>query len=96
MLGPFYANQNDAQIMKIVMQDRNGLRTLMKNGDLCIVDRGFRDVKTYLEEEGYRILMPALKRKRHQLTTKEANDSRLVTKVRWVVEAIHGTIGQKY
>ena len=77
----FYGTQNDAQIMKIVMQDPNGLRSLMKNGDLCIVDRGFRDVKTYLEEEGYRILMPALKGKRNQLTTKEANDSRLVTKV---------------
>lgn len=32
--------------------------------------------------------MPALKGKRPQLTTKEANSSRFVTKLRWIVEAI--------
>lgn len=40
--------------------------------------------------------MPALKGKRNQLSTKESNQSRFVTKVRWVVEAIHGIIKQKY
>lgn len=45
---------------------------------------------------GYKVLMPSLKGKRHQLTTAEANQSRRVTKIRWVVESIHGIIGQKY
>lgn len=40
--------------------------------------------------------MPALKGKRKQLTTLEANDSRFVTKLRWVVEAVHGIIGSKF
>lgn len=40
--------------------------------------------------------MPALKGKRPQLTTEEANESRKVTKVRWVVEAVHGAISQKF
>lgn len=40
--------------------------------------------------------MPALKGKRNQLTAKESNESRLVTKLRWVIEAVHGIIGQKY
>ena len=71
-------------------------KTLLKPGDICIVDRGFRDVASYLEERGYRVLMPALKGKRNQLTTAESNASRHVTKIRWVVEAIHGIIGQKY
>ena len=96
VLGPFCANQNDAQIMKIALEDPNGLQTLLKPGDICIVDRGFRDVTSYLEERGYRVLMPALKYKRNQLTTAESNASRHVTKIRWVVEAIHGIIGQKY
>ncbi|CAK9829657.1 hypothetical protein ANTRET_LOCUS6956 [Anthophora retusa] len=95
ILGPFYANQNDAEIMKITIQDSSGLQTLLKRGDICIVDRDFRDVKSYLEESGYKVLMPALKGKRSQLTTVESNASRQVTKVRWVVEAIHGSIGQK-
>ncbi|XP_076246511.1 uncharacterized protein LOC143186687 [Calliopsis andreniformis] len=96
MLGPFYANQNDAQIMKIVLQDPHGLQSLMKRGDICIVDRGFRDIQSHLEECGFQVLMPALKGKRNQLTTLESNTSRKVTKVRWVVKAIHGIIGQKY
>lgn len=40
--------------------------------------------------------MPALKGKRAQLTALESNQSRKVTKVRWVVEAVHGIIGRKY
>ena len=43
-----------------------------------------------------RELMPALKGKRNQLTTKEANQSRSVTKIRWSVESVHGIIKQKY
>ena len=40
--------------------------------------------------------MPAVNGKRKNLPTEEANLSRFVTKVRWVVEAIHGIIGQKF
>ena len=45
-------------------------------------------IQSYLEELGFQVLMPALKGKRR--------DARHVTKIRWVVEAIHGIIGQKY
>ncbi|XP_043287510.1 uncharacterized protein [Venturia canescens] len=96
MLGPYEANLNDAAIMKIVMSDPNGLIKLLKTGDMFVVDRGFRDVKEYLEELGFQVLMPALKGKRSQLTTTESNESRFVTKVRWVVEAVHGILKQKY
>ena len=40
--------------------------------------------------------MPALKGKRKQLSASEANESRFVTKFRWVVEAVHGQIGSKF
>ena len=49
-----------------------------------------------LRKQGYIVLMPALKGKRRQLTIVEANDSRKITKVGWVIEAIHEQIGQKY
>lgn len=94
--GPFPATMNDASIMEKVMKDPNGVRSLMKAGDICIVDRGFRDVVPYLESLGFHVLMPAMKGKRAQLTTKESNESRFVTKLRWVVEAIHGIIGQRF
>lgn len=40
--------------------------------------------------------MPALKGKRPNLSTTESNESRFVTKLRWVVKAVHGIIGKKY
>ncbi|XP_043264265.1 uncharacterized protein LOC122404392 [Colletes gigas] len=96
ILGPYYATQNDVSIMKEIMTESNGLCNLMKKGDIFILDRGFRDVKNMLTEQGYGVLMPALKGKRPQLSTTESNDSRFVTKLRWVVEAIHGILKQKY
>ena len=73
-----------------------GLKSILKKGDVFILDRGFRDIVSALESEGYKVLMPALKGKRNQLTVEESNASRLVTKVRWVVEAVQGIIGQKW
>lgn len=96
MEGPFYATQNDVQIMKILLDNPNGLQRIMRPGDICVVDRGFRDVVQQLEERNYKVFMPALKGQRAQLTTEEWNNSRWVTKVRWVVEAVHGILGQKY
>ena len=96
IMGPYFANQNDAQIMQQIIEDPNGLVTLLKDGDAFFVDRGFRDVQALLEEKKYKVYMPALKGKRNQLNTEESNRSRKVTLVRWVVEAIHGIIGMKY
>ncbi|KYN19763.1 hypothetical protein ALC57_07916, partial [Trachymyrmex cornetzi] len=87
---------NDAQILQYLLQQPDGLSELLERDDIFILDRGFRDVRAILEEKGFKVLMPALKGKKNQLTTAESNQSRLVTKVRWVVEAIHGIIGQKY
>lgn len=64
--------------------------------DVYVLDRGFRDVRKYLEEQRYTILMPALKGQRGQLTTEESNESGLVTKIRWVIEAIDGILEQKF
>ncbi|GAB1860852.1 SWIM-type domain-containing protein [Camponotus japonicus] len=96
MLGPYPANLNDAEILRSLLQDSNALCKLLKENDIIVLDRGFRDVKDELELKKIRVLMPALKGKRKQLTTKESNESRYVTKIRWAVEAVHGIIKQKY
>lgn len=96
VFGPYEATVNDATIMMEIFKDPSGLRSLLQKGDVFILDRGFRDVKNFLQSEGFVVLMPALKGKRKQLTTQEANDSRFVTKLRWVVEAVHGIIGSKF
>lgn len=96
VFGPFNANQNDAAILQKLLNETHGLSSILKEGDIFILDRGFRDIKEALENKGFKVLMPALRGKRAQLTTEESNESRLVTKIRWVVEAIHGCIAQKY
>ena len=67
--------------------DSDCLSRLLNSGDVFILDRGFRDCISDLNEHGYQTKMPALLGKNQkQLTTMEANESRLVTKLRYVVE----------
>ncbi|XP_058810622.1 uncharacterized protein LOC131675604 [Phymastichus coffea] len=94
--GPYEGTKNDAEIMKKVLADPNSVFRLMKEGDIMIVDRGFRNVVKLLEDKKFVVLMPALKGKRKQLPTAEANSSRIVTKLRWVIEAVHGQIKLKF
>ncbi|XP_074099024.1 uncharacterized protein LOC141527435 [Cotesia typhae] len=71
MRGPYTANMNDAEIMKVILNDPNGLIKLLKKDDIIVVERGFRDVIAHIEESGFKVLMSALKGKRNQLTTNE-------------------------
>ena len=86
--GPFNATVNYDTIIKILIEDLTGIKLILRPGDFCIVNRGFRDALQHLEDEGYNVLMPAFEGNRAQLTSEEANSSRFVTKVRWVVEAV--------
>lgn len=62
---------------------------------MVIVDRGFRDAVTFMEENGLQVHMPFyLPRGKKQHSTTEANISRMVTKVRWVVESANGKVKQ--
>ena len=55
-----------------------------------IVDGGFRDSIGSLEEAGFEVRMPVfLFAHQKQLSTTDANATRLVTKTRWTVEAYH-------
>ncbi len=61
--------------------------------DILIVDRGFRDVKEFLERIGLSVFYPSFKaRGESQLEDLEANKSRLVTKIRWVVEVVNARL----
>lgn len=82
--------------MKDLINDPNGVCKLTQPGDIFILDRGFREVVADLEAKGFKVLMPALKGKQKQLTAKQANESRFVPKVRWVVESIHGMMKKKF
>lgn len=49
MLGPYPANLNDAEILRILLQDSNALCKLLQENDILIFDHSFRDVKDELE-----------------------------------------------
>nr|XP_022290376.1 LOW QUALITY PROTEIN: uncharacterized protein LOC111102014 [Crassostrea virginica] len=95
-VGPYLADgkNNDAAILthmfKTNVQD---IQNWMHEEDIFVIDRGFRDAVSLLEEMGIRAEIPSfMKRGEKQLSTEDANLSRLVTKVRWVVESANSRI----
>ncbi|CAF4548779.1 unnamed protein product, partial [Rotaria magnacalcarata] len=90
LIGPFSGKSNDSTITKEILSTCANLQHLCQAGDVQIVDRGFRDVAEEFETLGYDVKMPGLLGKNDkQLNTTDANESRLVTKCRWVVESFH-------
>ena len=80
--GPFSATINDAKILELILKDDFELRNLIRKKDVMVLDRGFRDVIKHLEKEYELItLMPCCSLDK-QLTTYQANCTRMVTKIR--------------
>ena len=91
LLGPFYGKNSDSSITKEILRTCTDLSILCQDDDIQIVDRGFRDVAAEFEAFGYDMKMPGLLGKDDkQLSANDANESRLITKCRWVVESFHG------
>ena len=83
VIGPYLARNNDAAILNHIMRTNvEDIRGWVQEEDIFIVDRGFRDSISYLEEMGIKAEMPAfMARGETQMSTESANTSRLVTKV---------------
>ena len=94
-LGPFFSNSrnNDSGMTAEILSDDNcGLRQWVEQGDqVVIADKGFVSVVPYLTKLGLECYHPSLSRGK-QDSVEEANKTRMVTKVRWVVEAYHGRL----
>lgn len=94
IFGPYFSDSrnNDAEILRHNFEeDGNALRDWFENGDIMLVDRGYRDARQLLEILGIQCEMPAvLLPGQRQLSTEDANASRIVTKNRWVVESRNG------
>ncbi|KAK3101751.1 hypothetical protein FSP39_006112 [Pinctada imbricata] len=96
VLGPYLADSknSDARILNHMLATNvHEIKEWVQEEDVFVVDRGFRDSAEFLEDLGITMEMPSfLKRGDKQLSTEESNNSRLVTKVRWVVESVNGRI----
>lgn len=76
VVGPYLARNKDATFLQHIM----AVLKWDKTDDILIIDRGFGDSVTYLKELGFQAIMPAFikKRGRKQMSTQDANTSRLV------------------
>lgn len=94
--------ENDASIFrKMIFDDpetKTAIGKLMKPKDIFGFDRGFRDLVEELQAAGYIVKMPTCKSKGEskELTTDEANDSREITKLRFIVEYINGQLKSRF
>ncbi len=93
-IGPYLANgsNNDANMTKDILTKQTELKNFFKPNDIFVVDRGFRDCIGYLNDLGLQAEMPSFLENASQHTTLEANQSRLVTKNRWVVESVNSIV----
>ncbi len=89
VLGPFPGRVNDASILKQCITSNAEFANFVKGTNArLIVDRGFRDSVEAASLLGLTSHLPSfLSKTEKQHSTFDANSSRLVTKVRWVVES---------
>ena len=89
MSGPFLADgkNNDASIAKnIFINNEEDILNWLEEDDIIVVDRGFRDAVNTINNFGYNVQMPDFLKGKKQLSCEEANHSRCVAKVRWIIE----------
>lgn len=90
--GPFMAGANDASITSTLLSENIPALKNFQPEDVAIVDRGFRDCVVDLVNKGFIVKTPACSALGTQLTTKEANKTRLVTRVRFDIERMNGVM----
>lgn len=73
-------------------KDSSVFRNCLSSEDVFVLDRGFRDCLQLLETFDLISKMPNFLKEGCQHTWDQANKSRLVTKICWVVEAVNGLI----
>ena len=96
-LGPYLADgrNTDAKITEHMFKSNTeNILELFEDGDV-LVDRGFRDMADLLKDFGIKTRMPRfIAKSQKQLSAEDTNETRLVTKVRWVVESVKYRIKQ--
>ncbi|CAC5364418.1 unnamed protein product [Mytilus coruscus] len=99
VIGPYMGDgkNNDANILThIIKRNIEKITDWLQEDDILIADRGFRDsldLLNELNELGIKSEMPSfLGRGEKQHSVEESNTTRLVTKLRWIIESINGRI----
>ena len=98
VMGPFLGDgrNNDAEITKnMIYNNKQGFTDWLRPGDLVVVDRGSHHCILDLEKFGYKTKMLCfLNEDQSQVTTSQANDTRFITKIRWMIESANDRLKQ--
>lgn len=88
ILGPYLAKNNDASILNHMLKcNVEEIMDFVKENDIFVVDRGFRDSLDLLEDLGIKAAMPAfIEKGKKQMPDMDANTSRMVTKVKSYIQ----------
>lgn len=91
---PYLARNNDAMILKhFIETSGDDLIELLGDNGVILADRGFRDVAQFLQDMGIKCILPAfLSKSQKTMSVGQANETRKLTKVRWVVESAIGRL----
>ncbi|CAF4714848.1 unnamed protein product [Rotaria socialis] len=88
-------NNSDAAIMKdILLRNTDNILSWLKEYDILVADRGFRDSIGVMKVFGLEATIPSFLDDRRQCSAEEANESRCIRKIRWVVEAANHCLKQ--
>ena len=94
--GPYFADGRNSDASILIDQfgkDIDNINEWFQNGDIFLVDRGYRDAMQFLENQRYNVqMLPVIEGNEHQLSTEMSNRARMVTMQRWVVEAGNGHV----
>jgi hypothetical protein len=93
--GPYLSDSsnNDAAIQKdILIKNKEGILNWINEHDLVVVDRGFRDSTGMMRAIGLDVCMPDFLNGRRRFDALEANRSRFISNIRWVVESANGHV----
>ena len=96
IFGPFYSDfhNNDASILKyVLLNNYEDILNWMQESDIMVLRRGFRDSLGVLKVLGIDAAMPSfLGTDRQQFEVYDANRSRFITKLRWVVKGVNARL----
>lgn len=94
IIHPYLARNNDAMILRHFLETSgDDLLALLGSDGVILADRGFRDVTKFLEGLGIRCVLPSfLSKDQKSMSVRQSNETRKLTKVRWVVESAIGRL----
>ncbi|CAF1540494.1 unnamed protein product [Didymodactylos carnosus] len=95
VFGPYLSDNknNDTAIAKdILLKNKEDILHWADEKDIMVVDRGFPDSAGVMQSLGFDVAMPEFLDGRRRFDTTNANRSRFVTKIRWVVECVNGKL----